>query len=68
MPAAKGRIAAMSRIFILIFTALGIQVAGYFYAGSFQNIGIMISLIIIVIIITSFAVIKNPTIMKLLEK
>ena len=65
MPQAKGRVTATIQIGRLIFAALSLQLAGYFYQGSFQNIGIIISCFIFLGIITMFLVIKNNEIMKL---
>lgn len=43
MPQAKGKVSAIIQGSRLIVTAMGLQVAGYFYQGSFQSIGVMIS-------------------------
>ena len=43
MPQAKGRVSAIIQGGRLIFAALSLQIAGYFYQGSFQNIGIIIT-------------------------
>lgn len=59
MPQAKGRVSAIIQGGRLIFTALGLQIAGYFYQGSFQNIGIIITSFIFIAVITLFFVIKN---------
>lgn len=59
MPAAKGRISALIQGGSFIFTAIGLQLAGYFYRGSFQNIGLVIIAFIIIVIITLFLVIQN---------
>ena len=60
MPQAKGRVAATIQGSRLILTAIWLQVAGYCYQGSFRNIGIIMSLLIFIAIITLFYVIKNP--------
>ncbi len=46
MPKAKGKISALLQAIKLIVTGLALQVAGYCYAGSFQNIGIILMAII----------------------
>lgn len=63
IPQSKGRIAAIIQGGRLIFAALGLQIAGYFYQGSFRNIGITISVFIILAIVTLFFVINNNEIM-----
>jgi MFS transporter, DHA1 family, multidrug resistance protein len=62
IPHAKGKISAMLQGSQLIFSALSVAVAGYFYQGSFQNIGIIISFFIMMATITHFLVIKNSSI------
>lgn len=42
MPEAKGRVTAVLQGMRLILTAICLQIAGYFYAGSFQQIGLII--------------------------
>ncbi len=59
MPQAKGRISAVFRGSILILTAIGIELAGYCYVGSFQNIGIIIIGFITIGIISLFLIIKD---------
>lgn len=59
MPQAKGRVSAMIQGGRLILSALGLQIAGYFYRGSFQNIGIILTIFVIIVTITLFLVIKN---------
>jgi MFS transporter, DHA1 family, multidrug resistance protein len=65
MPEAKGRVSALIQGARLIFSALFLQIAGYFYQGTFLNIGIIISCFIFVGIITLFNIIKNEKLMKL---
>ncbi len=67
MPQAKGRVSAIIQGGRLIFAAVGLQMAGYFYVGSFQNIGIIISGFIGVALTTLFFVIQQPELMKTLE-
>lgn len=59
MPHAKGRVSAILQGGRLIVTALGLQIAGYFYLGSFQNIGIIIASFILIAVIMLFFVINN---------
>jgi DHA1 family bicyclomycin/chloramphenicol resistance-like MFS transporter len=63
MPQAKGRINAILQGGRLVFSALCLQLAGYFYEGSFRNIGIIIAVFILLTVITLFFVIKNREIM-----
>jgi len=63
IPQAKGRVSAILHGSRLVFASLGLQVAGYFYQGSFRNIGIIISGFIVMVIITQFFVIKNHELM-----
>ncbi len=64
MPHAKARVSAILQGIRLIFTALSLQIAGFFYAGSFQNIGIIICSFILLGIIMLFFVIQNREITK----
>lgn len=64
IPHSKGRISAVLQGSQLVFSAMSVGLAGYFYQGSFQNIGIIISIFIILSTITHFMVIKNSTITK----
>ena len=64
MPQAKGRVSAILQGGRLIFAALSLQLAGYFYQGSFRNIGIIIAVFILLTVITLFFVIKNRELMK----
>ena len=63
MPQAKGRVSAILQGGRLIFAALSLQFAGYFYQGSFRNIGIIIAVFILFTVITLFFVIKNRELM-----
>lgn len=63
MPEAKGRVSAIIQGGNLIFAALGLQIAGYFYQGSFQNIGIIITSFILIAVFFLFFVIKNRELM-----
>lgn len=63
MPQAKGRISALIQGFRLILTALSLQITGYFYQGSFRNIGIILICFILAVIATLFWIIQNPKLM-----
>jgi MFS transporter, DHA1 family, multidrug resistance protein len=63
LPEAKGRVSAILQGSRLIFAALSLRLAGYFYQKSFQNIGIIISIFILMVIISQFFVIRNREIM-----
>ena len=57
MPEAKGRLTALIQGGRLIFASLGLQVAGYFYEGSFRNIGIILSSVVFMgIVITPYVI------------
>jgi DHA1 family bicyclomycin/chloramphenicol resistance-like MFS transporter len=60
---AKGRISAILQGSRLIFSAVSLQVVGYFYDGSFRTIGIIIASFIFMIIITQFLIVRNQVIM-----
>lgn len=64
MPEAKGRVSAVLQGGRLIFSALSLQLAGYYYVGSFRNVGIIINVFIFMTIITLFFVINNRELMK----
>lgn len=68
IPEAKGRVSALIQGGRLLFSALSLQLAGYFYQGSFQNIGIIISGFIVLAIVTLFFVIKNEGLMGIKRK
>jgi DHA1 family bicyclomycin/chloramphenicol resistance-like MFS transporter len=68
MPQAKGRITALIQGGRLIFSALSLQLAGYFYQGSFQNIGLIIACFILLGAITLFFVIKNRGLMEVSQE
>lgn len=59
MPQAKARVSAVLQGSRLIVAAFSLQVAGYFYQGSFRNIGIIISVFIFMVIVTHFFIINN---------
>ena len=68
MPKAKGRVSAFIVGSRLILCALSLQLAGFIYRGSFQNIGMIILPFILMSVITLFKVIKNDEIMKFGDK
>lgn len=62
IPHAKGRISALFQIGRLLIMALGLQVAGYYYQHSFQNIGIIMCGCFLISIIALFFSIHNQEI------
>jgi len=66
-PEAKGKVASLFLTLRLILTAICIQLAGYFYTGSFKSVGVIISLIIVPVVITSFMMANNKEILAKLE-
>ena len=64
IPHAKARVSAIIQGGRLILTSIGLQIAGYFYVGSFQNIGIILISFILVGVITLFYVINNRLLME----
>jgi DHA1 family bicyclomycin/chloramphenicol resistance-like MFS transporter len=62
-PQAKGRASAMIQGGRLIFSAMSLQVAGYFYQGSFRNIGLMIGVFVFLTIVTLVMVCKYRALM-----
>ncbi|PIZ04818.1 MAG: MFS transporter [Gammaproteobacteria bacterium CG_4_10_14_0_8_um_filter_38_16] len=59
IPEAKGKISAMLQGGRLIVSATALQIAGFFYFGSFRNIGIIIASFIFIAVIMLFFTIKN---------
>lgn len=59
IPHAKGKISAILQGFRLVIAAFCLQVAGHFYTGSFRNIGIIISVFILLTFITLIFVRHN---------
>jgi DHA1 family bicyclomycin/chloramphenicol resistance-like MFS transporter len=47
----------------LILTSIGVQLAGYFYIGSFQNIGIILIGFILMGIVSLYFVMNNKQLM-----
>ncbi|MDP3705842.1 MAG: MFS transporter [Legionellaceae bacterium] len=64
MPQAKGRVSAVLQGGRLILCALSLQLAGFYYSGTFQNIGIILSSFMLIVVITIFLVINNRVLMK----
>lgn len=64
MPKAKGRIAALTQGGRLIFSAVGLQIAGYYYHGNFQSLGIIIVSFILLTAISLFLILQNKTLFK----
>jgi len=62
MPQAKGQITALIQGGRLILSSLGLQLAALCYVGSFQNIGIIIALFILLTTISQYFVIKSESI------
>lgn len=63
LPHVKARVSAIIQGARLILTALGLQIAGYFYQGSFKSIGIILICFIFIALITLFFVIHNDELM-----
>ncbi len=59
IPEAKGRISAILQGGRLVFSAICLQIAGYFYRGSFQEIGVLILIFIFFTIVTLIYVMKH---------
>lgn len=59
MPQAKGRISALLQGSRLIITALSLELAGYFYNGTFQNIGVLIAAFILSSVFILLLVIRH---------
>lgn len=63
MPQAKGRVSGLIGGGKLIFSALALQLASYFYRGTFQNIGIIITSCIFIAVVALFLISKNQAVM-----
>jgi DHA1 family bicyclomycin/chloramphenicol resistance-like MFS transporter len=59
MPGAKGRLTALIQGGRLVFASIGLQIAGFFYDGSFHNIGMIVSSVVLMGIIVMCYVIKH---------
>lgn len=64
IPEAKGRVSAVLQGSRLILCALSLQLAGLYYNGTFQNIGLIIISFIFIAVVMLFLVIKNTALMK----
>ncbi|HVY53321.1 MAG TPA: MFS transporter, partial [Gammaproteobacteria bacterium] len=62
MPEAKAKTSAFIQAGKLILSALGLQLAGYFYRGSFQSLGMIIIVFIVAGLITLFLILNNKEI------
>lgn len=63
LPHLKARVSALIQGIKLIFTALGLQVASYFYQHSFQSTGIVLITFMVVAVATLWMVIRNDELM-----
>jgi DHA1 family bicyclomycin/chloramphenicol resistance-like MFS transporter len=68
LPHAKGRISATIQGTRLILCSLGLQLAGFYYQGSFQNVGIIVAGFIFIVIITQIFVVKNDKLMNAIHE
>ncbi|MDP3561570.1 MAG: MFS transporter [Legionellaceae bacterium] len=64
IPQAKGRVSAILQGGRLILCSISLQLAGFYYDGTFQNIGIILASFIFMVIIFMFLVIRNKELMK----
>jgi DHA1 family bicyclomycin/chloramphenicol resistance-like MFS transporter len=65
IPEAKGRVSAVFQGTRLVVTAIALEVAGYYYQGSFRNIGIIILGFACIALITLFSILKNRELLKI---
>lgn len=68
IPEAKGRASALMQGSRLIICSISLQLAAYFYDGSFRNLGIILSTFIFLTIIMLFTVLNNPSLTKSLDE
>ena len=59
LPEAKGQVSALIQGGRLIFCAIALQMAGFFYEGSFRNIGIVLMSVIVLVILTFILLVKK---------
>lgn len=64
LPHAKGKVSAIIQAGRLILTSISIQIAAYFYEGTFRNIGIILITFILLAVITLILVMRNRELMK----
>jgi DHA1 family bicyclomycin/chloramphenicol resistance-like MFS transporter len=67
IPEAKGRASALMQASRLIICSISLQFAGYFYTGSFQNIGIILSIFILMTVLMFFCVLGNKPLMQKID-
>ncbi len=65
LPEAKGRASAVMQGSRLIFTAISLQIAGFFYVGSFKSIGIILMVMIAIASATLVLVMNDRQLMAL---
>ena len=63
LPEAKAKVSAVLQGSRLIFASLGLQIAGYFYQGTFTLLGMMLFTLIAGVAITHFMVCRNAELM-----
>ncbi len=63
MPKMKGRVSGLVGGLSLVIQAIGLQIAGYFYKGSFQNTGIIIAISILMIVVTMWVMLNHRDLM-----
>ena len=63
IPQAKGRVSALLQGGRLVFSAITLQIAGYFYQGSFQNIGILLCVFVFMSVVGLYLVMKSKSLM-----
>ena len=59
IPEAKARVSALMQAGRLIFASLSLEIAGYFFNGSFKNIGIIMACFIFMVTVTLTMVVKK---------
>jgi DHA1 family bicyclomycin/chloramphenicol resistance-like MFS transporter len=59
LPQVKGRVSAVMQGGKLMLTAVGLQLAGYFYQGSFRSVAMVLIGFILIAVITMFYIVKN---------
>ncbi|MCS5711934.1 MFS transporter [Candidatus Berkiella aquae] len=64
MPHAKGKVSGLVNASSLILQSIGLQLAGFYYAGSFRHVGFIIAFFIAMISISLFLVSKNRELMR----
>lgn len=59
LPGSKGKVSAILQGVRLVLAAIGLQIAGYFYNGSFQSVGIAMNVFLLGAIITLLVVLNS---------